>query len=72
MNGATGATVPFSTDDDGADIVETSYMMEGLLCARQYFNTSAAGEVALRDSINSIWNGIEWNWFRNSGQNVLY
>ncbi len=72
INGSTGATEPFSTDDDGADIVETSYMMEGLLCARQYFNTSNPQEVALRDSINSIWNGIEWNWFRNSNQNVLY
>jgi len=72
MNGNTGATIPFSPDDDGADIVETSYMMEGLLCARQYFNGANAGETALRDSINSIWNGIDWTWFQNSGQNVLY
>jgi hypothetical protein len=72
MNGATGATVPFSSQDDGADLVETSYMMQGLLTARQFFNTSDPSEVALRDSINSIWNGVQWNWFRQNGQNVLY
>jgi hypothetical protein len=72
MNGTTGATIPFSTQDDGADLVETSYMMQGLLTARQFFNTSDPTEVALRASINNLWNGVEWNWFRHGGQNVLY
>ena len=72
INGATGATVPFSATDDGADLVETSLLMEGLLCARQYFNTSDANEVSLRASINILWDGIEWNWFRQGGQDVLY
>jgi len=72
INGATGATVPFSPKDDGADLVETSFLMEGLLCARQYFNTADANEVFLRSNINSLWDGIEWNWFRQGGQNVLY
>ncbi|HEY4155487.1 MAG TPA: glucoamylase family protein, partial [Puia sp.] len=73
MNGATGETVPFSPQDDGADLVETSYMLQGLLCARQYFNnTSDPDETALRDSINSIWQGVDWQWFRQNGQDVLY
>ncbi len=72
MDGTTGATIPFSTQDDGADLVETSYMMQGLLTARQFFNTSDPTEVALRASINNLWNGVEWNWFRQNGQNVLY
>lgn len=73
MNGATGATVPFTSQDDGADLVETSYMMQGLLCVRQYFNsTTDPNEIALRDSINNIWNGVQWNWFRQNSQNVLY
>lgn len=33
LNGATGKTIPFSRKDDGADLVETSYLMQGLLCA---------------------------------------
>ncbi|MDP9040722.1 MAG: Ig-like domain-containing protein [Bacteroidota bacterium] len=72
MNGATGATVPFSPNDNGADLVETSYMMQGLLTARQFFNTSDPAEIALRAAINNLWNGVEWNWFRQGGQNVLY
>ena len=72
INGATGATVPFSQKDDGADLVETSYMMQGLLCARQYFNTANVEETDLRNKINILWNGVEWNWFRQNNQNVLY
>ncbi len=72
MNGTTGATIPFSPQDDGADLVETSYMMEGLLTARQFFNTGDPTETALRAAINNLWNGVEWNWFRQNGQNVLY
>jgi hypothetical protein len=72
MNGMTGATVPFSNNDNGADLVETSYLMQGLLTARQYFNSNDPTEIALRASINNLWNGVEWNWFRQGAQNVLY
>ena len=53
MNGVTGAVVPFSTQDDGADLVETSYLMQGLLTARQYFNASSTDETNLRADINT-------------------
>jgi hypothetical protein len=72
MDGATGATIPFSPNDNGADLVETSYMMQGLLTARQFFNSSDPIEIALRAAINNLWNGVEWNWFRQGGQNVLF
>ncbi|HSC40101.1 MAG TPA: glucoamylase family protein, partial [Chitinophagaceae bacterium] len=72
INGATGATVPFSTNDNGADLVETSYLMAGLLTARQYFNTADAAETALRTKINNLWNKVEWDWFRQNNQTVLY
>jgi hypothetical protein len=73
LNGATGATLPFSTQDDGADLVETAYLMQGLLTARQYFNSTAdATETAVRNSITSIWQTVDWNWFRQNGQNTLY
>ena len=72
INGSTGATVPFSTNDNGGDLVETSYLMQGLLCARQYFNAGNAGETTLRNDINTLWNAVEWNWYRQGDQNVLY
>jgi hypothetical protein len=72
LNGSTGATIPFSAQDDGGDIVETSYMMQGLLCARQYFNsTTDTNETALRANINTLYNNVQWNWYRQNGQNVL-
>lgn len=72
LNGTTGAIVPFSTNDDGADLVETSYLMAGLLTARQYFNGAVAEEVSLRNDINTLWNNVEWDWFRQGNQDVLY
>ncbi|RWZ88459.1 MAG: beta-glucosidase [Hydrotalea sp. AMD] len=72
INGATGATVPFSTQDNGADLVETAYLMQGLLCARQYFNGAGTTETTLRNNINKLWNGVEWNWFTQNNQQVLY
>ena len=72
MNGATGKTIPFSRKDDGADLVESSYLFQGLLCARQYFNGEAQIERELRNRINWLWNDVEWNWFTNGGQEVLY
>lgn len=72
MDGATGKTIPFSRKDDGADLVETSYLFEGLLCARQYFNSDNRIERDLRNRINWMWNDIEWNWFTKGGEDVLY
>jgi hypothetical protein len=72
MNGVTGAVVPFSQQDDGADLVETAYLMQGLLTSRQYFNGTGTDETNLRNDINTLWNGVEWDWFRQNGQNTLY
>jgi hypothetical protein len=72
LNGATGQTIPFSRKDDGADLVETSYLFQGLLCARQYFSGDNRIERDLRNRINWLWNDIEWNWFTKGGEEVLY
>ncbi|GAC1425173.1 MAG: hypothetical protein NVSMB7_01420 [Chitinophagaceae bacterium] len=72
LNGTSGVVIPFSAKDNGADLVETSYLMQGLLCARQFFNGAGAGETALRNDINALWNGVEWDWFRQNNPDVLY
>lgn len=72
LNGSTGKVQPFSANDNGADLVETAFLLQGLLTARQYFDGTPAGEMALRADINAIWNAVEWDWFRQGGQNVLY
>ncbi len=71
LNGATGQTIPFSRKDDGADLVETSFLFQGLLCARQYFTGDDRTEKELRNRIGWMWNDIEWNWF-TKGEEVLY
>ena len=72
LNGTTGVVIPFSAKDNGADLVETSYLMQGLLTARQFFTGGDVAETSLRNDINTIWNGVEWSWFRQNNQNVLY
>lgn len=72
LNGATGAIIPFSTNDNGADLVETSYLMMGLLTARQYFDGAGTDETNLRAAINTLYQNVEWDWFRNGNQNTLF
>lgn len=72
LHGATGKTIPFSRKDDGADLVESAYLFQGLLCARQYFTNETPVEQELRGRINWLWNDVEWDWFTKGGEEVLY
>ena len=67
MDGATGESLPvFDMIDNGGDLVETSFLMEGLLVARQYFNRAAPQETALVQHITHLWETVEWDWYRKS------
>lgn len=72
MNGATGDVVPFSTNDNGGDLVETSFLVQGLLTVRSYLNKSDPAESALAGRITQLWETVEWDWYTRGGQNVLY
>ncbi|PWJ59634.1 hypothetical protein CLV98_102468 [Dyadobacter jejuensis] len=72
LNGNTGKVIAFSTKDDGADLVETSFLIQGLLTARQYFAEDNPAEAQLREDINHIWHAVEWDWFQKGGESVLY
>lgn len=72
INGETGSTMPFSTYDNGADLVETSLLFQGLLTAKQYFNATNIEETKLQNDITRLWEAIEWNWFQKNNENVLY
>lgn len=71
INGSTGKVIEWSPGDDGADLVETSFLMMGLLTTRQYFNADNAEEKLLRDRIYSLYSNVDWNWF-NKDQSGLY
>ena len=65
IDGKTGKTEAFfGPTDNGADLVETSFLAQGLLTAKQYFNSGVAAEKQIIDRIDKIWRGIEWKWFR--------
>jgi hypothetical protein len=71
-NGETGRVKPFSPKDNGGDLVETSFMIQGLLCVRQYFQNGSDVEKQLAARIDTLWKDVEFDWYRNAGQNVLY
>jgi len=71
LNGETGKVKPFGKKDNGGDLVETSYMIQGLLCARQFFKEGNNKEKELANRIDKLWKEVEYDWYRN-GKNVLY
>ena len=71
MHGDTGATKPFSRKDDGADLVETAFLFQGLLCVRAYFGGDTPEEARIRDRITYLWREAEWDWYTQGGRIAL-
>ena len=72
LNGQSGGVIPFSANDDGADLVETALLMQGLLTARAYLDNRSSQEVELHAKITQLWEEVEWDWFTRNGENRLY
>jgi len=66
-----GKTYPFSRFDDGGDIVETAFLAQALITARQYFQNGNKREKQLALKMDQLWKDIEWDWY-TKGENVLY
>jgi len=65
LDGTTGKVIPhFGKYDDGGDLVETAFLVQGLLAARQYFDRDNAAEREIRQTITELWRGVEWDWYR--------
>ena len=72
MNGRTGKTIPFSPKDDGGDLVETSYLINGLLIAGNYFDGSDSSESLLRRRIQHLWETVDWDWYTKGHSDTLF
>ncbi len=72
LNGSTGKVYPFSTYDNGGDLVETAFLFQGLLTVKEYFKNGSQAELAMCDSIQKLWEEVEWSWYRKDSENVLY
>jgi hypothetical protein len=71
IDGVTGKEISFWADNAGGDLVETAYLMTGLLCARQYFQKRNEPENKLRRLINALWQNVNWNW-HTKGSPILF
>ncbi len=71
FDGPTGKVHPFSPKDDGGDLVETAFMIQGLLTVAEYFRDGNEAEKQLAADIDQLWRGVEWNWY-TQGKDVLY
>lgn len=65
-----GTSHAFGDQVKTGDLIETSFMMAGLLVAGEYFSGNNADEKVIRDSVESFWNTIDWKFYTNN-QNVL-
>jgi hypothetical protein len=72
MDGASGKVIPFNEHDDGADLVETAFLIEGILFWREYFTGESKTEREIRRLCNQLWLDVEWDWFVRKRENGLY
>ena len=71
MYGKTGKVKPFGTKDNGGDLVESAFLMQGLLCVREYLKNGNEKEKSVAQKIDMLWHEMDWTWYLN-GQDVLY
>src|SRR5690606_19538367 len=72
LNGETGKVQPFGKKDNGGDLVETAFMIQGLLTVSEYFKDGNEKEQALVAKIDKLWREVEWSWYTKNGEDVLY
>ncbi len=72
MDGETGKVYPFGKKDNGGDLVETAFLVQGLLTVAEYFNGESDKEKQLVAKINKLWEEVEWDWYTKNGEDVLY
>ncbi|MBF4519291.1 beta-glucosidase [Flavobacterium sp. ANB] len=71
IDGNTGKVKPFGTKDNGGDLVETSFLVAGMITVREYLKEGSEKEKAVAQKYDALWKGVEWNWYTNN-KNVLY
>ncbi|MBA5629598.1 glucoamylase family protein [Moheibacter lacus] len=71
MNGETGKVKSFGKKDNGGDLVETAFLVQGLICIKEYFKDGNESEKQLAEKADQLWKGVEWNWY-TKGEEVLY
>ena len=71
IDGNTGKVKPFGTKDNGGDLVETSFLVAGMITVREYLKDGSENEKAVAQKYDALWKGVDWQWYTNN-KNVLY
>jgi len=71
INGTNGSVIPFGQDDDGGDLVETAFLVQGLICVKEYFKEGTSIEKTLSTKADELWKGVEWDWYTQE-EDALY
>lgn len=71
IDGNTGKVKPFGTKDNGGDLVETSFLISGIITVREYLKTGNEEEKAVAAKYDALWKGVDWQWYTNN-KNFLY
>lgn len=72
INGVNGQVIAFSDKDNGGDLVETSFLVQGLICVKEYFSEGNETEKALAEKANTLWKGVEWNWYTQNQESLYW
>ncbi len=67
-----GTAFPFGNQVKTGDVIESSFMMAGLLAASEYYNSNSAIETEIRDSVASFWNTMDWKFYAQSGKSLYW
>lgn len=71
IDGNTGKVKPFGTKDNGGDLVETSFLVAGMITVREYLKDGSEKDKAVAQKYDALWKGVDWQWYTNN-KNVLY
>lgn len=71
IDGKTGKVKPFGTKDNGGDLVETSFLVSGIITVREYLKDGSEAEKAVAKKYDALWKGVDWKWYTNN-KNFLY
>lgn len=71
IDGNTGKVKPFGTKDNGGDLVETSFLVAGMITVREYLKEGSEQEKMIAQKYDALWKGVDWKWYTNN-KNVLY
>jgi hypothetical protein len=72
FNGNTGEEFTYWHGNAGGDVVETAFLMTGLLSARQYFSGAEEDEANLRRRIDRLWQRIQWTFFTDHEDALIW